>query len=193
MSGVAGASIGLAAGQQVNIAAVQARVDGTTTCRGCTTDFIGFGFSSSVQEPLPKDFIAADDTVIRGIAVNGTIQVPTYNAIAGNVVDETLTWPAGASASPVTNSLAPSVTGTAQVGQTLTAVPGTWAGGPTPTYTYQWTVAITPAPFVQVLGTASTYVCKTADVGKAITLRVTGRNPVNTLTVAATPTAAVIA
>ncbi|WP_263422334.1 carboxypeptidase regulatory-like domain-containing protein [Arthrobacter sp. StoSoilB5] len=64
---------------------------------------------------------------------------------------------------------APTITGTAKVGSTLTAVPGVW--GPSPvTLTYQWKangVSITG-------GTAATYVPVTGDVGKTITVTVTG-------------------
>jgi len=63
----------------------------------------------------------------------------------------------------------PTITGTAKVGYTLTASPGTW--GPAPvTLAYQWFrsgVAITGA-------TASTYVQTSADLGKTMTVRVTG-------------------
>ncbi|CAN7250349.1 carboxypeptidase regulatory-like domain-containing protein [Knoellia sp. LjRoot47] len=63
----------------------------------------------------------------------------------------------------------PTVTGTARVGYTLTSATGTW--GPSPvTLTRQWFrsgVAITGA-------TASTYKLTTTDMGKTITVRVTG-------------------
>ena len=36
------------------------------------------------------------------------------------------------------NTVAPAVTGTATVGQTLTTTNGTWTGSPTPTYTRVW-------------------------------------------------------
>ncbi|EAP97936.1 hypothetical protein JNB_13268 [Janibacter sp. HTCC2649] len=80
-----------------------------------------------------------------------------------------------ATAGPVTAPLAtltaptPTITGTAKVDSTLTAVPGTW--GPAPvTLAYQWKragVAITGA-------TASTYKLTGADAAKAITVTVTG-------------------
>ncbi|HEX9086161.1 MAG TPA: carboxypeptidase regulatory-like domain-containing protein, partial [Arthrobacter sp.] len=63
----------------------------------------------------------------------------------------------------------PTITGTAKVGQKLTANPGVW--GPAPvTLAYQWFrsgVAITGA-------TAATYTATSADLAKTITVRVTG-------------------
>src|SRR4029453_17951436 len=63
----------------------------------------------------------------------------------------------------------PTITGTAKVGSTLTAVPGVW--GPAPvTLAYQW-----KANGVSVVGgTAATYVPVTGDVGKTLTVTVTG-------------------
>ncbi|TVU66207.1 carboxypeptidase regulatory-like domain-containing protein [Paenarthrobacter nitroguajacolicus] len=63
----------------------------------------------------------------------------------------------------------PTVSGTAKVGSVLTAVPGTW--GPAPvTLAYQWFrsgVAVTGA-------TSATYTLVAADLGKTMTVRVTG-------------------
>lgn len=92
MSGVAGAVIGLTTGAQAPIGGVtKAVADGTTTSRGCTTNFIGYGFGKTSQEPLPKDFNATDDTVTRAVAA-ATVQEPVYTAIPGNTLDETLSW-----------------------------------------------------------------------------------------------------
>lgn len=63
----------------------------------------------------------------------------------------------------------PTITGTAKVGQTLTAKPGTWTPSPV-TLSYQWKrggTAISGA-------TAATYKTVSADAGKAITVTVTG-------------------
>lgn len=63
----------------------------------------------------------------------------------------------------------PSVAGTARVGGTLTAKPGTWASGVT--FGYQWSangVAITGA-------TAATFTPTAAQLGKVIRVKVTGR------------------
>ncbi|GAA5203511.1 hypothetical protein [Microbacterium jejuense] len=65
---------------------------------------------------------------------------------------------------------APTMSGTVKVGSTLTAVPGTW--GPKPvTLSYQWLrngAAISGA-------TGTTYKLTTADAGKKVSVRVTGR------------------
>lgn len=64
----------------------------------------------------------------------------------------------------------PTVTGTAKVGETLTASPGTWQGAPT--YAYQWLadgVAISGA-------TSATYEAAEPDEGKVIVVRVTATN-----------------
>lgn len=92
MSGVAGAVIGLASGAQPPIGGTtKAVADGTTTSRGCTTNFIGYGFGLTSEEPLPEDLNATDDTVIRAIAA-ATVQEPTYTAVAGHADRETLSW-----------------------------------------------------------------------------------------------------
>jgi hypothetical protein len=59
----------------------------------------------------------------------------------------------------------PSITGTPALGQTLTAVPGTWLGFPAPTFAYQWQrcdVAGTPASCVNI-ATGPTYAVQAAD------------------------------
>ncbi|MGC5171267.1 FG-GAP-like repeat-containing protein [Microbacterium sp. DT81.1] len=63
---------------------------------------------------------------------------------------------------------APTVTGTATVGSTLTAIPGTWSPIPT-TLTYQWKRAQVAIPGA----TAATYKLVAADAGAAITVTVT--------------------
>lgn len=86
-----------------------------------------------------------------------------------------------------TNSVAPAITGTAQVGQTLTVSNGTWANSPT--FTRQWKkggVAISGA-----VGT--TYVPVVGDIGATITCTVTGTNIGGSLAVTSAATAAVIA
>lgn len=77
----------------------------------------------------------------------------------------------GGAVAPV-NTVAPSVTGTALVGQTLSTTDGTWTGIPTPTYSYQWyrgASAISGA-------TNNTYTLVSADAGQNIKCTVTATN-----------------
>ena len=92
MSGVAGAVIGLTTGAQPPIGGTtKAVADGTTTSRGCTTNFIGYGFGLTSQEPVPQDFNATDDTVIRA-NTGAAEQEPTYTPVVGHADRETLSW-----------------------------------------------------------------------------------------------------
>lgn len=87
------------------------------------------------------------------------------------------------------NTVLPAITGTAQVGQTLTRTTGTWVGSPTPTLTTQWT-----ADGVDISGaTAATYVPVVGQIGQVIRVRVTGTNANGSSSAVSAPTAAVIA
>jgi hypothetical protein len=70
------------------------------------------------------------------------------------------------------NTVLPAITGTAQVGETLTATPGTWTGRETPSLSYQWNVDGSPVPGANAL----TYQPVAADEGDTITVTVTGTN-----------------
>jgi len=84
---------------------------------------------------------------------------------------EELARTGGLPALPVNTAL-PAISGTAQVGNTLTASTGTWTGSPT-SYSYQWNAngtAISGA-------TSSTYKLIASQVGDSITVSVTATNP----------------
>ena len=86
-----------------------------------------------------------------------------------------------------TNTVAPAITGTAQVGQVLSGSTGTWTESPS--FARQWLadgVAIEAA-------TAATYTPVVGDVGKIIALRVTATANGRTSAATSAPTAAVIA
>ena len=90
MAGVAGAVIGLGSGAQSPIGGVtRAVADGTTTSRGCRTNFIGFGkgLSNKVQTQasgVSLDFNATDDTVAEANSLAQSF-APTYTG-------DVLTW-----------------------------------------------------------------------------------------------------
>jgi hypothetical protein len=78
-----------------------------------------------------------------------------------------------------TNSSGPTISGTPQVDQTLTATNGTWNSQTNPTYSYQWQ-RCDPAgnACAAIAGaTAQTYKVQAADVGKTIRVTVTATNP----------------
>ncbi|WP_206377374.1 hypothetical protein [Sphingobium sp. TB-6] len=86
------------------------------------------------------------------------------------------------------NTVAPAITGTAQVGQTLTVTNGTWAGN-SATYARQWR-----ANGVNIGGaTATTYVPVSGDVGKVITCVVTATNSTGSASATSNASAAVAA
>jgi hypothetical protein len=92
------------------------------------------------------------------------------------------------------NSALPTITGTAQQGQTLTAGPGTWTN--TPTFGYQWESCTTAAPITctAITGaTAATYILASTDVGKTIEVQVKASDSAGSGTATSAPTAAVIA
>ena len=79
------------------------------------------------------------------------------------------------------------MSGTAQVGQTLTAHNGTWSGTAPITYTYQW-----QREGANIAGaTGSTYTPVTADVAHTLDVVVTAHNTAGSASATSAPTAAV--
>src|SRR3984893_16386314 len=139
-----------------------------------------------------------------GGAISGATAA-TYIAVTGDI-GNTLTVSvvatnSGGSSTPATkaatsavidiipaNSSVPTISGTARVGQTLTATTGTWTHNPT-SFTYQWNRAggaISGA-------TASSYVSVTGDIGTTLTVSVVATNTGGSSSPATSaPTSAVI-
>jgi len=105
-------------------------------------------------------------------------------------LDEVLTILAGSSEAPAlpVNEVAPAVTGTPQVGQTLTCNPGTWSG--TPTFTYQWRANSTN---IASNATNATYVPIAAQVGKSLDCMVKGTNANGNASVASNSVGPIVA
>lgn len=97
--------------------------------------------------------------------------------------------PVGAAVPPV-NTAPPTVSGTAQDGQTLTANPGTWSSQPAASYSYQWTRCdSTGASCSSISGaTAQTYALTSSDVGSTIRISVTATNPSGSTVASSDPT-----
>lgn len=90
-----------------------------------------------------------------------------------------ITRAVGSTLAPPVNTLLPTITGVAQVGEVLTATPGTWTGSPTPTLSYQWLRdgAIIPG------ATGTTYTLQAADETAEITVREVATNSKGTVAV----------
>jgi hypothetical protein len=76
---------------------------------------------------------------------------------------------------PPVNTVAPTISGTAQQGQTLTASTGTWTNTPT-SFSYVWESCSGAACTAISGATNSTYAVAAADVGKTIEVQVTAHN-----------------
>ena len=86
-------------------------------------------------------------------------------------------WAAPAMAAPPANTAAPTITGNARVGETLTAQNGTWSNNPT-AFQYQWQRCnASGAGCANIAGaTQKTYLVTPADSGRTMRVRVTGIN-----------------
>ncbi len=103
------------------------------------------------------------------------------------IIKDGTTWPTGFIHfvdEAVTNTIAPSISGTPQVGSTLRAAKGRWT--PAASYTYQWLADLVP-----IAGAASqTFTPGPAQVGASISVRVTASRDEHTPGVADAPATA---
>ena len=88
----------------------------------------------------------------------------------------------------------PAIEGTARLGQTLTALPGTWNGTTPMAFSYQWVrCGIVGGGCVEVPGaTGSAYLLGDEDVDRTIRVRQTAANPAGSTAAASDPTAVVL-
>jgi hypothetical protein len=112
-------------------------------------------------------------------ALNATLEID------GNIVRVS----AAATGSAPDNTVLPTISGTAETDETLTASTGTWTGTPTPAFTYRWF-----RDSETILGaTADTYVVVAADEGHKLRVEVTATNVNGTASALSTETATVTA
>ena len=115
--------------------------------------------------------------------------VKATNSIAPSGVTANSNSTASVAGTAPVNTVAPAVTGSTVVGQTLTTTNGTWTGTPTPTFTYQWQRVTTNIS----AATSSTYVLVTADIGSTIRCVVTATNAISAVSANSNSTATVTA
>jgi len=90
------------------------------------------------------------------------------------------------------NTSPPTISGSPQVGQTLTAGTGSWTGNPT-SFSFQWQRCDAGGASCVVISgaTAGTYVLGSADLGSTVRVAVTARNSVGEATAVSAPTSVV--
>ena len=120
------------------------------------------------------------------------VRVTATNADGSGAAEsnQTATIAAGGATTGPKNTAPPTISGTAKVGQTLTATEGSWTGNPT-AYGYQWQRCNVDAPTCVAVptATAKTYAVRLADLGYRLRVAVTARNAKG----AATATSAITA
>jgi lysophospholipase L1-like esterase len=87
------------------------------------------------------------------------------------------TYTSSGGTAPPANTAPPTISGSAQQGQTLTAAPGTWTNSPT-SYAYQWQDCDVSGAGCNAIGgaTGSSYVLQASDVGDTVRVEVTAAN-----------------
>lgn len=92
------------------------------------------------------------------------------------------------------STAAPTVSGTAAVGSSLTATSGTWRGDAPLAFSYAWQRCDSNGDNCASIGgaTATTYTIKTADAGARLRATVTAKNSAGTAVASSAPTALVI-
>ena len=145
------------------------------------SDTVGSGSNYLVKAADFGKAITVQVTASRAGYATGSATSDPTTAVAGQL--------------EITNTGKPTIAGQVQVGQTLTATPGTWDTTGL-TYSYLWEAGAT------TVGEGATYAVQAADLGKQITVTVTARRTgyiqgiatsIPTSTVVAAPVPVVIA
>jgi prepilin-type N-terminal cleavage/methylation domain-containing protein len=128
---------------------------------------------------------------LRGVDVGGTVRVVVTAHNSSGTAAATSAASAVITSIPPANTTAPTISGTAREGQTLTAHNGSWDGTGN-SYSYQWQSA-NGAAYSDISGaTATTYTATNGDIGKTLRVQVTASNSGGTQTASSAATSAVL-
>jgi hypothetical protein len=154
------------------------------------------GASSTVEVRVNGTLVYQSSAQSLGTAGVSTLQIGNDTAAqAFTLVADTIAVDnsAPATPSPPINTVKPTISGTPQEGQQLTAADGNWDGTQPITFTRQWQRCdASGAACADVAGaTASTYAVTSADVGATLRVVVTATNSAGSATAASAATAVV--
>ena len=171
------AMLGIGAGFAVAVAPTTGTV---TACATASTPAHTVAVDGAGVSTIPGDTNTACTTATYTIPTTTTTTTATTTVVSTATVTTTVTGtttaPTTTATTGYTNTSLPTISGSATVGSTLTASPGTWSPTP-PAYDYLWeqcdTSGTTTGCITLMSGeTATTYVVQSTDVGHRIFIRV---------------------
>ena len=129
--------------------------------------------------------------------VGATVRVVVTGSNSAGQASAASAVSAVVAAAPVapTNTVLPSLSGSAVQGQSLTADPGSWSGSPAPTFAYQWRQCDAAGQNCADIAsaTAASYQLAAGDVGATVRVVVTGSNSAGQASAASAVSAVVAA
>ena len=144
---------------------------------------------SDITSAVESTYLVASDDVGSSLVVSVTARNAGGSARASSEPTATIV----ALATTPTNVSRPTITGTPQAGNSLTATLGTWDGDPEPTLSARWQSCV-EADCTDLLGaTGTTYSVRDSDVGRALRVVVTAENVSGSASSASPQTATVTA
>jgi hypothetical protein len=133
--------------------------------------------------------LAACTTYTLGVRSRNTSGTSAWDSVTVQTSGCTSTPPP----SPPANSSPPTIAGSAEQGQTLTASPGSWTNSPS-SYAYQWQRCTSSSGCGDIGGaTGQSYTAQSADVGDTLDVVVTASNAGGSASATSAPTQAVTA
>jgi len=153
------------------------------------------GTASTVAITLNGAQIYQTTSASLGTAGIATLQIgndtaaQVFGLVADNISVQDASVPV-----PPSNTSPPTIAGTAQEGQTLTAGSGTWSGTQPINYAYQWQrCESSGANCAPIAGaTTTTYTLTAAEVGSTVEVAVTASNTAGSGTASSAPSAVVV-